>query len=71
MDEVRRAADNSTVSIGWVSCSVSTLVVKIPPLANLQNILGQNASKTSVTDFSAKRFSDIVIPIARILKNKK
>ena len=29
---------NSTFAIGGVSCSASTLAVKIPPIANLQTV---------------------------------
>jgi hypothetical protein len=36
----KKTAYNSTFAIGGVSCSASTLVVKIPPIVNLQNISG-------------------------------
>jgi hypothetical protein len=38
----KKTAYYSTIAIGGVSCSASTLVVKIPPIVNLQNV-GSNA----------------------------
>ena len=39
LKEKQRTA-NSKFAIGGVSCSALTLVVKIPPIANLQNVGG-------------------------------
>jgi len=41
----KKTAYNSKFAIGGVSCSASTLVVKIPPIVNLQNVT-TNAKKT-------------------------
>jgi hypothetical protein len=42
----KKTAYYSTIAIGGVSCSASTLVVKIPPIVNLQNV-GSNAKATN------------------------
>jgi hypothetical protein len=62
----RKSAANSTFAIGGVSCfadslevaeilcSASTLVVKIPPIANLQTVSGNGRATVQIRKVSAK-----------------